>query len=141
MAGFIALAILVPGFSETSRDVAIVILAAFQFIAAVLTIALLLTLLYAIKAINDLTQRTIVPKVDMLTVKVDEIVDNTRTIVGDVRESTGTVSTTTSYAAERVVAPIIRVSGLVAGVRAAASSLAQRDVPTSDPAAANRSGE
>jgi hypothetical protein len=68
------------------------------------------------------------PEITKINTKLDELLDNTRAIVGNVRESSDTITTTTIYTAERVVTPIIRVSGLVAGVRAAASALARRDV-------------
>lgn len=120
-------AFLYPDVRVALRDIFIVILAIFQMIATVLVIVLLISVLYAVKAGNDLIQQTITPKIDATVVKIDEVLDNTRTIVGNVRESSDTLTTTTVFTAERVVSPIIRVSGLMAGVRAAATALAHRD--------------
>jgi hypothetical protein len=123
---FIVAAYMFPGFREATRDIAIVILAVFQMIAVILTIALLLAILYAVTYIRRLTRDTIVPKVDTLTAKIDNLLETTRSITGNVQETTTTVSTTTTYMAERVVAPVIRVAGLMAGVRAAGRFLARR---------------
>jgi hypothetical protein len=96
-------------------------------IGALLTIALLLAVLYAVRAINRLAHDTVVPKIDMLTGKLDTVIDNTRSITSNVKDTTTTASATTVYIAEQVVSPIIRVTSLVAGVRAAARFLARRD--------------
>ena len=61
-----------------------------------------------------------------LRAKLDGVVEHTQTIAGNFKDTTTTVSSTTSYVAERVVSPVIRVSGLLIGVRAAASFLARR---------------
>lgn len=124
--GFIALLYIYPDFRAATRDVAVVIVAFFMMISTLLTAALLLLLLYAVRAINNLAQHTIIPKVDALTVKVDQVLDNGRTITGNVQDTAATVSTTTSYVAEQVVSPFVRVAGMMAGVRAAASYLARR---------------
>jgi predicted membrane protein len=121
-----------PEFRAATRDIFIVFAAAFQLIAAFLAIVLLITILYAIKSLHDLIQVSLVPKIEATTTKVDEVLDNTRSIVGNVKDSSETISTTTSYTAERVVSPIIRISSLVVGVRAAATALARRDVPSED---------
>ena len=124
---FIVAAYLYPDFRVATRDIAIVILAVFQMIGALLTIALLLAVLYAVRAINRLAHDTVVPKIDMLTGKLDTVIDNTRSITSNVKDTTTTASATTVYIAEQVVSPIIRVTSLVAGVRAAARFLARRD--------------
>lgn len=116
-----------PDFRVISRDVAIVILAVFQMIAVLLIIVLLLAVLYAIKSINKLTRETVLPKIDVTIGKIDEVIDNTRALAAQARESASTANTTTVFVAERIVSPVIRVSSLMAGVRAAASSLARRD--------------
>lgn len=123
---FIVAAYIYPDFREATRDIAVVILAVFQMIGALLTAALLVALLYAVFAIQRLTNNTIVPKVDMLTAKLDGVVENTRAITTNLKDTTSAVGTTTSYVAEQVVTPVIRVSGLLAGVRAAATFLARR---------------
>lgn len=124
---YAVVAFLYPDLRVALRDIFIVILAMFQMIATVLAIVLLIGVLYAVKATNDLIQQTIAPRIDATTVKIDELLDTTRVIVGNVRESSDTITTTTAFTAERVVSPIIRVSGLMAGVRAAATALAHRD--------------
>jgi hypothetical protein len=123
---FIVAAYIFPDFRIATRDIAIVILAVFQMIGALLTIALLVAIMYAVRSINKLASQTVVPKIDLLTNKLDGVIENARSITGNVKETTTTVSTTTTYVAERVVSPVIRVSGLLAGVRAAATFLAHR---------------
>ncbi len=123
---FIVAAYIFPDFRVATRDIAIVILAVFQMIGAILTAALLIGLLYAVLAIQRLTNNTIVPKIDMLTNKLDGVIDSTRAITTNIKDTTSTVGTTTTYVAEQVVSPVIRVSGLLAGVRAAATFLARR---------------
>jgi hypothetical protein len=123
---FIALLYIYPGFREATRDVAVVIVAFFMMISTILTAALLLAIIYAVRAINNLSQHTIVPRVDALTTKVDQLLDNGRTIAGNVQDTSATVSTTTSYVAEQVVSPFVRIASMMAGVRAAASYLANR---------------
>jgi hypothetical protein len=123
---FIVAAYLFPDFREATRDIAVVILAVFQMIGAILTAALLIAILYAVFAIQRLTSHTIVPKIDLLTNKIDGLLDNAHAITANVKDTTSAVGTTTSYVAEQVVSPVIRVSGVLAGVRAAATSLARR---------------
>ena len=115
-----------PAFREATRDIAIVILAVFQIIGSILTVALLLALLYSMVALEKLATQTVLLKVDLLTAKLDEVIEQTQAIAGNVKDTTTTVSTTTSYIADRVVSPVIRVSSLLTGVRAAASFLARR---------------
>lgn len=124
---FIGLAIFFPDVRVISRDIAIVILAAFQIIATLLMVVLLIAILYAVKSVNDVTQETILPRLDATRARVDEVLENTRAITSNVRSSTDNATTTTVFVAEQVASPIIRVSGLVAGVRAAAGALARRD--------------
>jgi ABC-type maltose transport system permease subunit len=116
-----------PDFRVWSRDFAVVLLAAFQMIAAIIAIVLLVALLYAVKALNDLARTSLFPKLDEISTKVDTLLETTRTITGELRESSEIVTTTTTYAAERVVSPLIRVSSMLAGVRAAAGALARRE--------------
>lgn len=123
---FIVAAYIFPDFRVATRDIAVVILAVFQMIGAILTAALLVAILYVTFYLRRLARDTVVPKVDLLTSKLDGVLDNTRAITGNVKDTTTNVTTTSSYVAERVVAPVIRVSGLVAGARAAATFLARR---------------
>ncbi len=123
---FIVAAYLFPDFRVATRDIAIVILAVFQMIGAILTIVLLLAIIYAVRTINRLARETVMPKVDALSVKIDQLLDSTKAITGNIKDTTTTVSTTTVYVAEQVVSPVIRVSSLLAGVRAAATFLARR---------------
>jgi len=95
-------------------------------IGALLTAALLMALLWSVFVIKNLTTETVVPKIDLLTSKLDDVIAQTQLIAGNVKDTTTTVNTTTTYVAERVVSPVIRVSGLLIGVRAAASFLARR---------------
>jgi hypothetical protein len=123
---FIVALYLFPEFRVATRDVAVVIAAFFQIISTILGAALLLAIIYAVRAISNLSQNTLVPRIDALTAKVDQLLDSGRTIAGNVQDTSATVSTTTSYVAEQVVSPFVRVAGLMAGVRAAASFLANR---------------
>ena len=123
---YIILAYMFPDFRIATRDIAIVILAVFQMIGALLTAALLMALLWSVFVIKNLTTETVVPKIDLLTSKLDSVIEQTQLIAGNVKDTTTTVNTTTTYMAERVVSPVIRVSGLLIGVRAAASFLARR---------------
>ncbi|HMO60427.1 MAG TPA: hypothetical protein PKA05_07715 [Roseiflexaceae bacterium] len=127
--GFLVAAAIFPAFREASRDIAIIILALFQMISAIITIILLLALLFVAQQIHRVATQTIIPKIDALTVKVDDVVEQTRVIAGNARETAVTVSSTTSYVSEQVVTPFIRLSSLIAGARAAAAYLARRDEP------------
>jgi hypothetical protein len=62
-------------------------------------------------------------------VKLNEVLDSTRSLASNVRDSASTATQTTAFIGERVVSPIIRISSLVTGVRAAATTLARRDAP------------
>ena len=123
---FIVFGYIYPEWAANTRDIAVVILAVFQLISALLLIAILLAVLFAIRAIDRLARNTVVPKIDQLSTKLDGVIENTRAITTNVKDTTTTVSTTTVYVAERVVSPVIRVSSLLAGVRAAATFLARR---------------
>jgi hypothetical protein len=128
--GFIIAAIFLgEDFRAAWRDVFIVILAALQLIGAVLSIAILIALLYVVDQINLLARHNVIPKLDEALTKANEALDVARTIANNVRDSAQTATTTTTYVAERVVSPIIRISSLVTGVRAAATTLARRGNP------------
>lgn len=114
-------------FRAGTRDIFIVIVSVFQLISAILTIALLIAILYVVNQINKVAKTNVLPKVDDAMVKLNEVLDSTRTLAGNVRDSASTATQTTAFMAERVVSPIIRISSLVTGVRAAATTLARRD--------------
>ena len=126
LVAFIVAGYVFPAWAANTRDIAIVILVVFQLISVILMITLLLAILFAVFYIRRLARETIVPRVEALSTKIDGVLDNTRAIAGNVKDTTSSVSTTTSYVAEQVVTPVIRVSGLVAGARAAATFLARR---------------
>jgi hypothetical protein len=123
---FIVAGYLFPEWAANTRDIAVVILAVFQLISVILLIALLLAILYVVFYIRRLARDTVIPKIDLLTAKLDGVIESTRSITDNVKDTTTTVSTTTAYMAERVVAPAIRVSSLLVGVRTAATFLARR---------------
>jgi uncharacterized membrane protein len=127
LVAFIAAAYIFPDFRVATRDIAIVLLAVLTMISIILTIVLLLAIIYAVMFIRRLTNDTIVPQIADLKTKLDGVVANTRDITGNVKDTTTTVSTTTVYIAEKAISPIIRVAGLLAGVRAAARYVARRD--------------
>lgn len=96
--------------------VAIVILAIFEIFSVLLLIALLAALIYAIAAIRDLASNTVVPKVSQT--------------LDQVKDTAAAAKNTTSYVAEGVVTPLIKISSIAAGVRTAAVALARRNKPT-----------
>lgn len=120
---FLIAAAIFPNFRVASRDIAIIIMAVTQIIATIVLIIILLALLYAVRAINALSRDTIVPK-------LNDILETTKTITAQAQETATTVQGTTTFVAERVASPIIRLSGAMAGVRAAALALARRDNTT-----------
>ena len=123
---FIVAAYLFPDFRVATRDIAVVLLAVFQMIGAILTIVLLIAVLFAVWTIRRVARDTVVPKIDTLTAKLDQVIESTRSITESAKDMASTANTTTVYVAEQVVAPVIRVSSLFAGVRAAATFLARR---------------
>ncbi len=99
----------------TARDVSVVILAIFSMISTLLTIALLAILIYAVMAIRTLASETVVPKVSQT--------------LDQVRDSAVAAKNTTTYVGQGVAAPLIKLSSVAAGVRAAAVALARRSPP------------
>ena len=89
---FIVAAYIFPDFRVATRDIAIVILAVFQMIGAILTAALLIAILYAVFAIRRLASQTVLPKVDLLTTKLDAVIDNAQGITGNFKDTTTSVS-------------------------------------------------
>ena len=99
----------------TARDVSVVILAIFEMISTLLMIALLAVLIYAVMALRSLATDTLVPKVNQT--------------LDQVRDTAATAKNTSTYVAQGVVTPLIKISSVAAGVRAAAVSLARRNPP------------
>ncbi|HET9224568.1 MAG TPA: hypothetical protein VFO07_18790 [Roseiflexaceae bacterium] len=127
LVAFIAAAYIFPEFRVATRDIAIILLAALSMISIILTITLLFAIIYAVMFIRQLTNDTVVPQIIDLKARLDGVVANTHDITDNVKDTTTAVSTTTVYIAEKAVSPIIRVAGLLAGVRAAARYVARRD--------------
>ncbi len=99
----------------TARDVSVVILAIFEMISTLLMIALLAVLIYAVMAIRSLAMETVVPKVSQT--------------LDQVKDTAVTAKNTSTYVAQGVVTPLIKISSVAAGVRAAAVALARRNPP------------
>ncbi|NJM07857.1 hypothetical protein HC891_19180 [Candidatus Gracilibacteria bacterium] len=118
-----------PGFREGAAAIAIVLLAVFQLITAFLLIALLIAVLYAVTKIDQLARTSLIPKLDEATVKVNQLLEDGRQISGNVRDTVSNTTGTTTFVTERIVSPFIRLSSIASGVRAAANSLARRDLP------------
>lgn len=129
---FIVCAYLFPGFRIATRDIAIVLLAVTGLIAAILLVAILFAVLYAVNKIRSTTTNTVMPQVQVLQSKVDHILENVSSVSDSARTSAVTVSTTTNYTSERVVAPVIKLFSLAAAVRAGASFIARRGSPRQD---------
>jgi hypothetical protein len=114
---------------EATRDIFIIILGLFQLLTVVLLTVLLFAVLYAVNQINKVASGSVLPKIDEAMLKMNDVLDSTRTIAGSARDTVSNVSGSTTFVTERVVSPIIRLSSLFIGVRAAATSLARRDAP------------
>ena len=99
----------------TARDVSVVILAIFEMISTLLMIALLAVLIYAVMALRTVATETVVPKMNQT--------------LDQVRDTAATAKNTSTYVAQGVVTPLIKISSVAAGVRAAAVSLARRNPP------------
>lgn len=125
--GFIVGAYLAPDFRVATRDIAIVVLAVFQMISALITIGLLIAVVFAVRTLTRVSQTSLIPKLEALSAKLDQVLEQGHGVAANLRDTTSTVSGTTSFIADRAIAPVIRVSGLMAGVRAAAAYLAGRD--------------
>ena len=99
----------------TARDVSIVILAIFEMISTLLMITLLAVLIYVLMALRSLASETVVPKVSQT--------------LDQVRDTAVTAKSTSTYVAQGIVTPLIKISSVAAGVRAAAIALARRSPP------------
>jgi len=99
----------------TARDVSIVILAIFQMISTLLMIGLVAILIYAVMALYSVASETVLPKVSQT--------------LDQVKDTAETAKNTTTYVAQGVATPLIKISSVAAGVKAAAVALAKRRPP------------
>lgn len=123
---FIVLSIIYPGFREAVRDLAIILLALFQLIGAIAMALVAVALLYAVKAVDATARLTLMPKLEEISRKVDELLQKTTSVTDDVKKTSTTVANTVSIISEQIVRPAIQVSSFVSGIKAAAEVLGQR---------------
>jgi hypothetical protein len=116
------------GVREAIRDIFVIIIGLFMLLSVVLMIAVLLGLLFTMSRIERLARGNVLPKIDEAMLKLNDVLENTKSLTSTARDTASNAAGTTQFVAERVVSPFIRVASLVTGVRAAATSLARRDV-------------
>jgi len=117
------------GVREAIRDIFVIVLGFFMLVTTVLTIAVLLGLLFTMSRIEKLARGNVLPKLDEAMLKMNDVLESTKALATSAKETAGNAVGTTQFVSERVVSPIIRISSLFSGVRAAATSLARRDAP------------
>ncbi len=117
------------GVRESIRDIFVIVLGFFMLVTTVLTIAVLLGLLFTMSRIEKLARGNVLPKLDEAMLKMNDVLESTKALATSAKETAGNAVGTTQFVSERVVSPIIRISSLFSGVRAAATSLARRDAP------------
>lgn len=117
------------GVRESIRDIFVIVLGFFMLVTTVLTIAVLLGLLFTMSRIEKLARGNVLPKLDEAMLKMNDVLESTKALAISAKETAGNAVGTTQFVSERVVSPIIRISSLFSGVRAAATSLARRDAP------------
>lgn len=117
------------GVREAIRDIFVIILGFFMLVSTVLTIAVLLGVLFTMNRLEQVARGNVVPKLDEAMLKLNDVLESTRTLAASARDTASNAAGTTQFVSERVVSPFIRVSSLITGVRAAATSLARRDAP------------
>jgi hypothetical protein len=115
------------GVREAIRDIFVIIIGLFMLLSVVLMIAVLLGLLFTMSRIERLARGNVLPKIDEAMLKLNDVLENTKSLTSTARDTASNAAGTTQFVAERVVSPFIRVASLVTGVRAAATSLARRD--------------
>jgi Ni,Fe-hydrogenase III large subunit len=130
--GYIAAAYAFPEFRTATAEIAVTLLAVLQMIGAFIAVAILFAILYVINALNRLANQRVVPRIEELNVKVSQLLDVTMDIANNARTTSTTVTGTTTFISEKVAAPVIRASGLFAGVRATATALARRTAGSAD---------
>ena len=130
LVAFIGLAMFLGAdFRAAWRDVFIVILVALQLLGAILTVGILIAILVLIDRIDKLARNSLMPKLDEVTGKVNEVLDTTRSLTDDVRATAHTATQTTAFVAERVVSPVIKLASLASGARSMAAAFARRGAP------------
>lgn len=129
IAGIVGLFLAPVGVREAIRDIFVIILGFFTLVSTVLTIAVLVGLLFTMRRIELLARGNVLPKLDEAMLKMNEVLDSTRTVASTAKDTAVQAAGTTQFVSERVVSPFIRVASLFTGVRAAATSLARRDAP------------
>jgi hypothetical protein len=115
------------GVREAIRDIFVIIIGLFMLVSTILTIAVLLGLLFTMSRIERLARGNVLPKLDEAMLKMNDLLERTRGLAASAQQTAGNAVGTTQFVTERVVSPLIRVSSLVTGVRAAATSFARRD--------------
>lgn len=125
---FVVLTVIYPGFREVVRDLAIILLALFQLIGAIAMALVAVAILYAVKAIDSTARGSLIPKLEEISTKVDDILAKTSSVTDDVKKTTASVSTAAEIISQEVVKPAIQISSLFSGVKAAATVLGQRVV-------------
>lgn len=138
---FIILSIIYPGFREAVRDLAIILLALFQLLGAIIMALVAVALLFAVKAIDNTARGTLIPKLEELSLKVDELLAKTSSVTDDVKKTSASVATTVTIISEQVVKPAIQVSSYVTGIKAAISVLSQRIASAATPPVKDKSDE
>ena len=123
---FVVLTVIYPGFREVVRDLSIILLALFQLIGAIAMALVAVAILYAVKAIDTTARVSLIPKLEEISTKVDDILAKTSSVTDDVKKTTASVSTAAEIISQEVVKPAIQISSLFSGVKAAATVLGQR---------------
>ena len=123
---FVVLTVIYPGFREVVRDLSIILLALFQLIGAIAMALVAVAILYAVKAIDTTARVSLIPKLEEISTKVDDILAKTSSVTDDVKKTTASVSTAAEIISQEVVKPAIQISSLFSGVKAADTVLGQR---------------
>lgn len=123
---FVVLTVVYPSFREIVRDLAIILLALFQLIGAIAMALIAVAILYAVKAIDTTARVSLIPKLEEISTKVDDILVKTSSVTDDVKKTTASVSTAAEIISQEVVKPAIQISSMLSGVKAAASVIGQR---------------
>jgi hypothetical protein len=128
---FVVLTVIYPGFREVVRDLSIILLALFQLIGAIAMALVAVAILYAVKAIDTTARVSLIPKLEEISTKVDDILVfyilfKKSSFTDDLKNTTASVSTAAEIISQEVVKPAIQISSLFSGVKAAATVLGQR---------------
>jgi hypothetical protein len=123
---FVVLTVIYPGFREVVRDLSIILLALFQLIGAIAMALVAVAILYAVKAIDTTARVSLIPKLEEISTKVDDILAKTSSVTDDVKKTTASVSTAAEIISQEVVKPAIQISSMFSGIKAVATVLGQR---------------